>query len=128
MLNALVWAAHPHLEGRAADRDLLYTEAASSWYLDPSALDAIMAHNTRNVSGSRGIGVMLSTLEMKRLLLHILGQPFRAGHAPQARITHGISLQDLHDFYTYGVFPAHVEASLGAAGLIELADRYRHED
>ena len=72
MLNAFVWSVRPELEGTPMTSEWIYSEKSSGEYLDRSMLPAIRAHNKGNANArqfGRGLGLFLSTFEMKNLLL-----------------------------------------------------------
>lgn len=130
-LNALMWAARPDLKGTAMTSAWLYSEKSSCQYLDISMLPAIRAHNASNADRkfgwlARKIGLILSTFEVKRLLLGTLAQPVVLDPRNPSKTVNAIHLRDVHDLYMYGIMPAAAEERLNVAGLLTFPPVYSH--
>jgi hypothetical protein len=122
-LNQLVWALHPQLAGTPMTSEWLYTVQSAEFYLDASMLPKVLTHNVENGSSGqlgRGLGLALSTFEMKKLLFGPLSQEIR--RLPGEPLVKAISLRDLHDFFKYGLLPVQLEERFVAAGLLTLAE------
>lgn len=122
VLNAFVWSVRPELEGTPMTSEWIYSEKSSGEYLDRSMLPAIRAHNKGNANAGRfgrGLGLFLSTFEMKNLLLGVLAQPVVLDSQKPSKRVNAILLRDVHDLFKYGWIPAAAEGRLNAAGLLE---------
>ncbi len=121
-LDEFVGAVRPELENTRMTDEWIYSEASGVEYLDRSMLPAIRAHNkTKAAPGlwGRGLGLWLSTFEMKTLLLGVLAQPIPKDPKTPTRTVPAILLRDVHDLYKYGWIPAAAEGRLHAAGLLD---------
>lgn len=113
-----VWSFRPELKDISLVNEWLYSSKADDLYLNDTHLETVLTYNKANkITEKVGLGLKLSTFEMEKLLLGLLGQELE-NHEIAKR---GILIRDVYDLYKYGFVPALVEEKFAKKNLIELS-------
>lgn len=116
----LIVHLYPDLKGKPLDTDTLYSNDFATRYIVESDGEKMVAYNKQRVGagGLRGwIGASINRLELKSLLLGIIGQRIKLEEGSEP--VQAILIRDLYDFYRFGWYPAHIEARMEKSGLIQ---------
>ncbi len=115
--NEFVWTIHPDLKGVNMDNDYLYSSSGDALYFTKADLQTVINYNLSQRPSKRiGLGEKLSSFEMEKLLLGIIGQRIII----EEKKIQAILIRDIHDLYKYGLVTAHIEDQLKEANLLTM--------
>jgi len=122
-MRQFVSSFRPELNGEDITQDWLYSDAASSLYLDHTNVPNVIDYNVANAKGNRlttFLGRQMSSFEIRKLLVGVLAQDVSLNSNISAGKIKAILVRDIYDLYKYGWLPVPVEERLSSAGLISI--------